>query len=261
MVKPVPPSEIKRRLAAAARTQRAFVALRLEKEAAERRLVYGPEATALLAHDLNNGLAVALSNLQYLMEDFAPTTTDQGDALASDAAVGAPDVRASSRTSSISRGSRTPRSSRSPRTATCATCSQSVIETNGAALSRGIEAVIDCEPTLQGRFDHALVERVLHNLFGNASRYCNQGGKIVLAGRRLHATDSDSVLLAITNTGPLIPPDLAANLFGKYARGSGGKRGMGLYFCRLVAEAHGGRMDYEPTPVGPCFSVRLPGHA
>ena len=58
----------KRRVSAAVRTQRAFVGVRLEKEAAERRLVYGQEASALLAHDLNNGLSVSLSNLSYVLE-------------------------------------------------------------------------------------------------------------------------------------------------------------------------------------------------
>src|SRR6185312_10735542 len=68
IVKPIGLSELKRRISAALRNQRALVQVRLEKEAAERRLVYGQEATALLAHDLNNGLAVSLSNLSYLID-------------------------------------------------------------------------------------------------------------------------------------------------------------------------------------------------
>jgi signal transduction histidine kinase len=36
---------------------------------------------------------------------------------------------------------------------------------------------------------------------------------------------------------------------------------MGLYFCRLVAEAHGGRIEYEARGEGPCFVLRLPGRA
>nr|HEX4313909.1 response regulator [Kofleriaceae bacterium] len=260
VVKPVPPSEIKRRLAAAARGQRAFVDLRHQKEAADRRLVYGSEATALLAHDLNNGLAVALSNLQYLMEDFAPTSDDQKDALSGT-------LKSLKKMSGLVANfvdiARFEDAAVKPVAAHCNVRAllASVLETNAAALARGIEGVIDCEPALQGRFDHALIERVLHNLIGNATRYCNAGGKIVVAGKRLHATDGDSVMLSVTNTGPLISQELANNLFGKYARGSGGKRGMGLYFCRLAAEAHGGRIDYEPTSIGPSFVLRLPGHA
>jgi hypothetical protein len=75
------------------------------------------------------------------------------------------------------------------------------------------------------QFDPALVERVLHNLVGNAARYCNPGGSIVVAARRWN--DEDSVEIAVTNSGPLI----GSQLFVKYVRGKGGKRGMGLYFA------------------------------
>jgi hypothetical protein len=80
VVKPTGMSELKRRLAAATRNQRAYVDIRVAKEAADRRMAYGSEASALLAHDLNNGLAVSLSNLQYLREVLT-LDSDQGDAL------------------------------------------------------------------------------------------------------------------------------------------------------------------------------------
>ena len=73
--------------------------------------------------------------------------------------------------------------------------------------------------------------------------------------------DDDSLELSVTNSGPQIPETIRPQLFGKYVRGGGGKRGMGLYFCRLVAEAHGGRIEYEASDIGPRFVVRLPGRA
>src|SRR6185295_3812706 len=82
VVKPTGMSELKRRLAAATRNQRAFVEVRVAKEAADRRMAYGAEASALLAHDLNNGLAVSLGNLQYLAEEVK-LDDDHTDALAS----------------------------------------------------------------------------------------------------------------------------------------------------------------------------------
>jgi len=68
VVKPTGMSELERRLTAATRNHRAFVEVRVAKEAADRRMAYGAEARALLAHDLDNGLAVSLSNLPYLQE-------------------------------------------------------------------------------------------------------------------------------------------------------------------------------------------------
>jgi signal transduction histidine kinase len=52
------------------------------------------------------------------------------------------------------------------------------------AQAGGVTISIDCKADLMARFDPALVERVLHNLVGNAARYCNQGGTIAVSARR-----------------------------------------------------------------------------
>ncbi len=259
VLKPIGMSEIRRRISAAIRTQRAFVQVRLEKEATDRRLVYGQEANALLAHDLNNGLSVSLSNLSFLIETMKGDP-DQTEALAAT-------LRSVRRMSGLVANfvdiSRFEDAAVKPMVTTQPVFQllQSVIDVNAQAITRGVTFEVDCAPELQGRFDGGLVERVLHNLFGNASRYCNVGGKITLGGRRWHDGEDGSVEIAVTNSGPQIPEAIRGNLFGKYVQGKGGKRGMGLYFCRLVAEAHGGRIDCEARPEGPSFVVRLPGRA
>ncbi len=257
VVKPTELVELKRRVAAATRTQRAFVEVRLAKEAADRRMAYGAEASALLAHDLNNGLAVALSNLQYLGDDL-PLENDHADALAST-------IRSLRRMSGLVANfvdvARFEDAAVKPSVARVRVRDllASVLDLNAGSISRGATMTIDCADALEGRFDVALVERVLHNLVGNAARYCNAGGTITISGAPWN--DAGSVTIAVSNTGPLIPEPVRANLFGKYVRGSGGKRGMGLYFCRLVAEAHGGRIAYDPVPGGPRFVLWLPGRA
>jgi signal transduction histidine kinase len=130
-----------------------------------------------------------------------------------------------------------------------------VLEVSASSLlARGVTISIDCKADLMARFDPALVERVLHNLVGNAARYCNQGGTIAVCARRWK--DDGSVEITVTNSGPLIADDIRSQLFVKYVRGKGG---MGLYFCRLVAEAHGGGIDHESTmsrPSRPPLHVR-----
>jgi DNA-binding response OmpR family regulator len=259
VVKPIAMSEIRRRISAALRTQRAFVTVRLEKEAAERRLVYGQEATALLAHDLNNGLAVSLTNLSYLIEVV------QGDGDVKDAL--AATLRSVRRMSGLVANfvdiARFEDAAVKPIVARTRVRQllESVIEVNAPSITRGIRFEIDCSHDLEGRFDGGLVERVLHNLFGNASRYCNQSGKITLGARRWQFGEDGSIEIFVANTGPQIPENIRPNLFGKYVQGKGGKRGMGLYFCRLVAEAHGGRIEYQTRVDGPSFVLRLPGRA
>ena len=257
VVKPTGMSELKRRLAAATRNQRAFVEIRVAKEAADRRMTYGAEASALLAHDLNNGLAVSLSNLQYL-RDVLTLDKDQADAVDTT-------VRSLHRMSTLVANfvdiARFEDAAVKPIVAATQVhhVLESVLEVSASTLKRGVKLEIICEPDLVAKFDLALVERVLHNLVGNAARYCNQGGRISVTARRWD--DDDSVDIAVTNSGPQIPENIRGQLFGKYVRGGGGKRGMGLYFCRLVAEAHGGRIDYEAAIEGPRFVLRLPGRA
>jgi DNA-binding response OmpR family regulator len=259
VLKPIGVAEIRRRVSAAIRNQRAYVGVRLEKEAAERRLVYGQEASALLAHDLNNGLSVSLSNLSYLL-DVVTGDDDVNDALAAT-------LRSVRRMSGLVANfvdiSRFEDAAVKPMATKVKVRGllQSVLDVNASSVKKGATLEIDCAPELEARFDIGLVERVLHNLFGNAMRYVNTGGHIVLAAKRWHETEDNSVALCVTNSGPQIPENIRANLFGKYVQGKGGKRGMGLYFCRLVAEAHGGNISCEPREEGPSFVLRLPGHA
>jgi signal transduction histidine kinase len=257
VVKPTGMSELKRRLAAATRNQRAFVEVRLAKEAADRRMAYGAEAGALLAHDLNNGLAVALSNVQYL-SDVLTLDAEQTDAVKTT-------VRSLRRMSSLVANfvdiARFEDAAVKPMVALTQLhpLLASVVDVSAAATTRGATLELSCDGDLVARFDHALVERVLHNLVGNAVRYCTSQGRILVSARRWN--DEDSVEISVANSGPQIPDNIRHQLFGKYVRGGGGKRGMGLYFCRLVAEAHGGRIDYEAVETGPRFVVRLPGRA
>jgi DNA-binding response OmpR family regulator len=257
VVKPVPMSELRRRVSAAVRTQRAFVHVRLEKEAAERRLVYGQEASALLAHDLNNGLAVSLNNLAYLVDVV------KGDAEVTDAI--AATLRSVRRMSGLVANfvdiARFEDAAVKPTVAitNVRDLLQSVIDVHAASIAPGVKFENICDPALSGRFDAGLVERVLHNLFGNAARYAGAHGTIRLGAQPWPEPAEGAVEIWVSNTGPQIPENIRATLFGKYVQGKGGKRGMGLYFCRLVAEAHGGRIEYEARDDGPSFVLRLPG--
>lgn len=256
VTKPTSLAELRGRISAAGRKLHAFVQVRLEKEAAERRLVYGQEATALLAHDLNNGLAVALGNLSYLIGAV------RGDAEAVEAL--AATLRSVRRMAGLVANfvdiARFEDAAVEPvlAAANVRELLDSVLAVHAVSLARGLHCEIDCAPALTATFDVGLVERSLHNLFGNASRYCRADGTITLRARALAP---HGVELVVANAGPAIPAELEPRLFGKYARGTGGKRGMGLYFCRLVAEAHGGSLRYLPTPDGPSFHLHLPGPA
>jgi signal transduction histidine kinase len=110
------------------------------------------------------------------------------------------------------------------------------------------------------RADEGLVARVLQNLLDNAMRYAPAGSAIAfeIAGA------GDKTRVRVRDTGPGIPAEARAKIFEKYGQVDGGggertSRGLGLHFCRLATEAHGGRIWVEDNaPRGTTFVVELP---
>lgn len=258
LTKPISMKELQRRMVASARSQRAYIEARQSREQADRLLAWGTEAAALLAHDLNNGLAVALSNMSYLSQVLT-VTDDQGEALAST-------LRALKRMSGLVANfvdiARFEDEALKPRPGVVRVRELllEVMAVHAPSIGREVRHTVKCDPELLGNFDEALIARVLHNLVGNAARYCHAGGLIrVNATAEPQVEDQPATLeIAVENTGPHIAPHLADKLFGKYALGKGGQRGLGLYFCRLACEAHGGSIRYAATSDGPAFILRLP---
>jgi two-component system sensor histidine kinase/response regulator len=257
LAKPVAMAELKRRMLAAARTQQAFVEARLGAEQTDRLMAYGAEASAMLAHDLNNGLAVALGNMTYLQE-VVKLDDEEGKALAAT-------VRALKRMSGLVANfvdiARFEDAAVKPKVepTNLRAMIHEVVDVHAVGTSTA-QFILDCDPGLVGNLDCALIERVLHNLIGNAIRYCNKRGTIRVTARVSDLVDS-GIELSVYNSGPHVPESIRDKLFAKYAKGTNGKRGFGLYFCRLACEAHGGSISYDARPDGSAFLIRLPGHS
>jgi signal transduction histidine kinase len=258
LTKPISIAELLRRLVAAARNQQAYIDARQAREQADRLLAWGSEAAALLAHDLNNGLAVALSNITYLAQ-VIQVGEDEQQALGSI-------LRALRRMSGLVANfvdiARFEEDALRPRPGPVRLRALllEVMAVHAPSIGRQIRHTVSCDPELTGLFDEALIARVLHNLVGNALRYCSHGGQIRVAAQACVLRDGETpgVEISVHNTGPPVPPALASKLFGKYAQGKDGQRGLGLYFCRLACEAHGGGVRHEATPDGPVFVLQLP---
>lgn len=106
------------------------------------------------------------------------------------------------------------------------------------ARSVAIRPTGDADATV--RCDHDLVERVLLNLLDNAINAAPSGTTIDVHGERTPAGD---FLIRVGNRGPVISPDGLGVLFERYRRGAVRARrgwGLGLTFCRLAVERHGG---------------------
>jgi PAS domain S-box-containing protein len=107
--------------------------------------------------------------------------------------------------------------------------------------------------------DIDMIRRVFANLLENAVKYTPPGSKIYVGARQ----EEDQVLMWVQDTGPGIPQSEQKRIFDKFTRlhGQGTQKGLGLglAFCRLAIEAHGGRIWVESGPEsGACFKFVLP---
>lgn len=115
-------------------------------------------------------------------------------------------------------------------------------------------------PILQ--IDGELLRRVLQNLVDNAIRHSPAESSV-----RIEAESSDGfVCLRVRDEGPGVPRELRERIFDKYVRAGRPRgedeafgKGLGLAFCRMAVEAHGGRIWVENNqPAGSVFVARIP---
>jgi signal transduction histidine kinase len=93
------------------------------------------------------------------------------------------------------------------------------------------------------RADKRRIEQVLGHLLDNAIKYTPDGGKVEVSARR----GRREVIVEVRDTGRGIPKEKQARLFTKFFRGdlSVPGSGLGLYICKKIVEAHGGRIWCE----------------
>ena len=116
-----------------------------------------------------------------------------------------------------------------------------------SAKQKGVELRITAPGAIHACIDRELVRRMLENLTCNAFRFLKRGGKIELSA----TLEGSQLRLAVNNDGPPVPEEVRATLFERFGNGEARRNhnsGLGLYFCKLAAEAHGGHIDLEEVP-------------
>jgi signal transduction histidine kinase len=110
--------------------------------------------------------------------------------------------------------------------------------------------------------DESMLQRVLANIITNSMKFTPAGGAITIATRYM-ASDKQ-IECSIEDTGIGIPKEHLEKIFDKFFQGSGLDKtrkgqGLGLAFCRLAVESHGGRIWAESEEgKGSKFVFRLP---
>jgi signal transduction histidine kinase len=139
-------------------------------------------------------------------------------------------------------------------------CGPVVDDLSAMAHTKELSIVATGDMQLIVRCDQQLVERILLNLLDNAVSVAPRGTAIEL---RTATGPDGGVVVRIGNRGPVIPPALLPNLFRKHQQGADRVRGwgLGLTFCRLAVEHHGGAIGAISPYVdgeGAAFEFRLP---
>ena len=98
--------------------------------------------------------------------------------------------------------------------------------------------------------DSALAEQIFINLLENALKYTPVGSPLAI-----RAIQKDQEIeVAVSDSGPGFPPEDLQRIFEMFERGTRdlGQKGygLGLSICRVIVEAHGGRIWAENRPDG-----------
>jgi len=127
----------------------------------------------------------------------------------------------------------------------------------------GATAVVDVTddaPVFEA--DKALIKRVLGNLVQNALTHSATAVSLQLCARR----DGDGILFTVADNGPGIPAEYHEVIFRKFERVKNPNiprtrsSGLGLAFCKLAIDAHGGRIWVQSAGEGKgsAFHFSLP---
>jgi signal transduction histidine kinase len=106
--------------------------------------------------------------------------------------------------------------------------------------------------------DPVLMRRVIHNLLANAQKLTPDNGQILVQA----GVEGEQVHITVADSGPGVPTFERERIFEKYAqldtKARRGK-GLGLTFCKLAAETHGGALAVEDSSLGGAlFRLTLP---
>jgi signal transduction histidine kinase len=226
------------------------------------------EMSAMVVHDLKNPLAVMLANIEFVLDGRetagspSANPSEDREALLDSRAAGQRMVRLLANLADLARLEIGQMSLSRSRFHIGDIVEPLMRQRAHLAQARDITLGTSIDTHEQIFADPELISRVIENVFDNALRHTPTGGRIAVCGRQA----TGAVQLKIGNSGPPIPLQARDRIFEKFAQAQGevGRMnlGLGLYFCRLAAEAHGGRMWVEETKELPTvFGLELPAYA
>ena len=152
-----------------------------------------------------------------------------------------------------------------PRAVSLAETARGALDTTRIEAERhGVTLVAEMDGELPAlEMDEVKIRQVVVNLLVNAVKFSPRGGAVTLRTRR----DGNWARLEVSDQGPGVPPESAAQIFELFGQGAGeaamgrGGLGIGLHLVKRLTELHGGQAgvsSLKEPGTGSTFWVRLP---
>ena len=115
---------------------------------------------------------------------------------------------------------------------------------------------------LQVQADRNRIAQVISNLLNNALKFTSEG-YVAINTEKQRDRDSnnhDVAIISVCDSGSGVDPDIMPRLFTKFSSKSFSGTGLGLYICKNIIEAHGGKIwaENNNNAKGATFSFTLP---
>lgn len=256
--KPITATELQMRVRSMLRLKNLQRTLAARNTDLEQALQLREHLTHLLVHDFKNPLTRVLVSAEMIAEQCEEAQLADAHELAEDVMAGALRLRGLTedllQVARIEDGVAEPKRSvfsLSELLGAIAGDVQRVAQVQGVALQ------VDGAADLRVDADREWVYRVLQNLVDNAIKFTPSGSQVLLTATRADSGGSRARVCVIDG-GPGIPEEYRERIFEKFAQVPRTERrgsGLGLAFCRLAVEAHGGTITAAPRDDGQPGSV------
>ena len=217
------------------------------------------DLTHMVVHDLRNPLSVIFAFLDLLDLDESKDTSDSIRSFTALARHSAEELR--NMISSILDVSKMGEGEMKLQREPCDLCAliRGVVAATQPLPGRRTVTLEAPESSLTVMADAGLIRRVFQNLLSNALNYTPTGGAV----RMVATLSSEAIRVTVTDSGPGIAAENHRRIFEKFGQveslDNRTGTGLGLTFCKLAVEAHGGRIGVESeVGSGSTFWLTLP---
>lgn len=141
----------------------------------------------------------------------------------------------------------------------CGQLAQCAVNYEPAWEKKGLSFDADMEDYAEISADPALMELVWNNLFSNAVKFTESGGKVILTEK----SDEDTIRVSVRDTGCGMTEETKKHIFEKFYQGdtshSTAGNGLGLALALRVLQLNGFQIEVESEPgKGSTFTVIIP---